>query len=240
MERIQKLIAQSGFCSRRKAESLIDERRVKVDGKIVLEKGLKVSEKSKIYIDDKLITKEEKVYFLLNKPRGVVCSTNDELKRKEVTTLIDTDKRIFPVGRLDYDTTGLIILTNDGVLSNIITSSKNDIEKVYIAKVNGMVTPDKIYKLKNGVVIDGIKTKKAKVKVKKYDKVKNISIVEITITEGRNHEIKNMFLKVGLKVLKLKRERLAFLNIIDLNSGEYRKLNPKEVKKLYSLEKNKR
>lgn len=240
MERIQKLIAQSGFCSRRKAESLIDERRVKVDGKIVLEKGLKVSEKSKIYIDDKLITKEEKVYFLLNKPRGVVCSTNDELKRKEVTTLIDTDKRIFPVGRLDYDTTGLIILTNDGVLSNIITSSKNDIEKVYIAKVNGMVTPDKIYRLKNGVVIDGIKTKKAKVKVKKYDKVKNISIVEITITEGRNHEIKNMFLKVGLKVLKLKRERLAFLNIIDLNSGEYRKLNPKEVKKLYSLEKNKR
>ena len=237
MERIAKVIAQSGFCSRRKAEELIDQKRVKVDGELVLEKGFKVTNKNKVYIDDKLINAEDKEYYLLNKPRGVICTTNDENGRNIITSLIDTDKRIFPVGRLDYDTTGLIILTNDGDLSNILTSSKNDIEKVYIAKVNGMVTPDMIYKLKNGVVIDKIKTKRAKVKVKKYDKIKNISIVEITITEGRNHQVKNMFLKVGLKVLKLKREKLAFLNISDLKSGEYRKLNPKEVKKLYSLKK---
>ena len=237
MERIAKVIAQSGFCSRRKAEELIDQKRVKVDGELVLEKGFKVTNKNKVYIDDKLKNAEDKEYYLLNKPRGVICTTNDENGRNIITSLIDTDKRIFPVGRLDYDTTGLIILTNDGDLSNILTSSKNDIEKVYIAKVNGMVTPDMIYKLKNGVVIDKIKTKRAKVKVKKYDKIKNISIVEITITEGRNHQVKNMFLKVGLKVLKLKREKLAFLNISDLKSGEYRKLNPKEVKKLYSLKK---
>ncbi len=237
MDRIGKAIAQSGVCSRRKAEELIDQKRVKVDGELVLEKSFKVSSKNKIYIDDKLITVEDKEYFLLNKPRGVVCTTSDEKDRKIITSLIDTEKRIFPVGRLDYDTTGLIILTNDGELSNILTSSKNDIEKVYIAKVNGMVTPDKIYKLKNGVVIDNKKTKKAKIKIKKYDKDKNISIAEITITEGRNHQVKNMFLKVGLKVLKLKREKFAFLDISDLKSGEYRKLNPKEVKKLYSLKK---
>lgn len=240
MERLQKVIANAGYTSRRKAESLILEGRVKVNDEVINELGYKVNPKDKIYIDDVLLEKDIKVYYLLNKPRGVVCSTSDDKKRKIITSLIDTDVRIFPVGRLDYDTTGLIILTNDGELSNIITNSKNNIEKVYVAKVKGFITPDRIYLLKNGVVIDGIKTKKAKVKVKKYDKNSNTSIVEITITEGHNHQVKKMFEAVGCEVLKLKRERIAFLNLDGLNSKEYRTLTIKEVKQLYSLDKKRK
>lgn len=240
MERLQKVIANAGYTSRRKAESLILEGRVKVNDEVINELGYKVNPKDKIYIDDILLEKDIKVYYLLNKPRGVVCSTSDDKKRKIITSLIDTDVRIFPVGRLDYDTTGLIILTNDGELSNIITNSKNNIEKVYVAKVKGFITPDRIYLLKNGVVIDGIKTKKAKVKVKKYDKNSNTSIVEITITEGHNHQVKKMFEAVGCEVLKLKRERIAFLNLDGLNSKEYRTLTIKEVKQLYSLDKKRK
>lgn len=237
MERVQKIIANSGYTSRRKAEELIKEGRVKVNDEVITELGYKVDEKEKIYIDDILLEKEQKVYFLLNKPRGVVCTTEDDKKRKVITSLIDTDIRIFPVGRLDYDTTGLILLTNDGELSNIITNSKNNIEKLYVAKVRGFITPDKLYQLKNGVIIDNIKTKKAKVKIKKYDKKTNTSIVEITITEGRNHQVKKMFEQIGHEVLKLKREKIAFLTLDGLASKDYRTLTIKEVKQLYSLNK---
>lgn len=239
MERVQKIIANSGYTSRRKAEELIKEKRVKVNDKIVTTLGEKASNKDKIYIDDVLLAKEDKVYFLLNKPREVVCTTKDDKNRKIITSLIATDKRIFPVGRLDYDTTGLIILTNDGELANLLTHPNNDIEKVYVAKIKGFISQNQIKELKNGVIIDNIKTKKAKVKTKHYDKKKNTSIVEITITEGRNHQVKKMFEKVGHEVLKLKREKIAFLTLEGLLSKEYRVLTPKEVKKLYNLAKNK-
>ena len=238
MERLQKRIANSGYTSRRKAEELIKEGRVKVNNEVVDTLGYKVKVNDKVYIDDKLLEKEEKVYFLLNKPRGIVSTTIDDKDRKSIVDIIDTDVRIFPVGRLDYDTTGLIILTNDGELSNIITDSKNDVEKMYIAKIKGLLEAEKIYKLKKGIIIDGIKTKRAKVKVKRYDKKNDTSIVEITITEGRNHQVKKMFEEVGCPVLKLKRERIAFLSIDGLNSGDYRKLTPKEVKQLYNLKNN--
>ena len=238
MERLQKRIANSGYTSRRKAEELIKEGRVKVNNEVVDTLGYKVKVSDKVYVDDKLLEKEEKVYFLLNKPRGIVSTTIDDKDRKSIVDIIDTDVRIFPVGRLDYDTTGLIILTNDGELSNIITDSKNDVEKMYIAKIKGLLEAEKIYKLKKGIIIDGIKTKRAKVKVKRYDKKNDTSIVEITITEGRNHQVKKMFEEVGCPVLKLKRERIAFLSIDGLNSGDYRKLTPKEVKQLYNLKNN--
>ena len=238
MERLQKRIANSGYTSRRKAEELIENGRVKVNGEVITTLGYKVNDKDKIYIDEVLLEKENKVYYLLNKPRGVVCSTEDDNGRIVITSLIDTNLRIFPVGRLDYDTTGAIILTNDGEFSNLLTSPKSDIEKVYIAKVKGMITPDKIMSLKKGVLIEGKKTKKAKAKLRKYDKKTNISIVELTITEGRNHQVKKMFEAVGSEVLKLKRERIAFLNITNLSSKEYRTLTPKEVKQLYNLAKN--
>ena len=137
MERLQKKIANSGYCSRREAEKLITLGQVKVNDKLITELGFKVEDEDEIKINDILLENEEKVYFLLNKPRGIVSTTKDDKGRKTITSLIDTDLRIFPVGRLDYDTTGLIILTNDGSLSNILTNSKNKVEKTYVAKITG-------------------------------------------------------------------------------------------------------
>lgn len=235
MERLQKVIANSGVCSRRKAEDLILAGKVKVDGKVVTELGLKVSEKSVVEVDGNLISKEEKEYYLLNKPRGVLTTTSDDKSRKTVIDLIDTDKRIYPVGRLDYDTTGVLLLTNDGDFANMIMHPKNEIDKVYVAKVKGIVNGDAVHKLENGVIIDNSLVKASRVKVKKIDTNNNHSLVEITIHEGKNHQVKKMFEAVGYLVDKLKRERVAFLTTDNLNSGEYRKLSNKEVSKLYVL-----
>ncbi len=239
MERLQKIIANSGYASRRKAEELILNGKVKVDGKTILELGTKVSGNETIEVEGNIISKEDKVYYLLNKPRGVISSSKDEVGRQTVVDLIDEDKRIYPVGRLDYDTTGLLLLTNDGELANFLMHPKNEIEKVYVAKINGIITPKEMMILKNGVEIDGKKTSKAKVKLKKFDKETNTSIVELTIHEGKNHIVKNMFAAIGYDVLKLKRERVAFLDLRGLKSGEYRKLTIKEVKDLYSIVKTK-
>lgn len=234
MERLQKVIAASGYCSRRKAEELIETGHVTVNGIVVTELGSKVSNKDRIEIDGEKINKEQKEYYLLYKPRSVVTTTSDDKKRKTVVDLIETNARIYPVGRLDYDTTGAIILTNDGELANLLMHPKNKIDKVYIAKIKGILHPTMIEQLKRGVIIDGIKTARSKVKVKRYDRKTDTSIVEIIIHEGRNHQVKKMFQAVGKDVLKLKRERISFLDLRGLNSGEYRRLNPKEVKKLYS------
>ena len=238
MERLQKRIASSGYTSRRKAEELILAGRVRVNDEIINTLGYKVSDKDKVYIDDELLGKDNKVYYLLNKPRGVVCTTDDDKNRTIITSLIDTDVRIFPVGRLDYDTTGAIILTNDGEFANLLTSPSSNVLKTYVAKIKGALTPDKLFRLRDGVVIDGIKTKKAKVKVERNDKNTDTSIVYIAITEGKYHQVKRMFLEVGNEVLKLKRESIGFLNINNLASKEYRMLTPKEVRQMYSLAKN--
>lgn len=239
MERLQKVIASSGYTSRRKAEELIVNGKVKVNGEIVTELGTKVKENDEISINGEILSKEEKVYYLLNKPREIITSSKDEHNRKTVVDLIKENKRIYPVGRLDYDTTGIILLTNDGELANLLMHPKNEIEKVYIAKINGVLAPNELMALKNGVVIDGVKTRRAKVKTRRIDKETNTSIVELTIHEGRNHQVKKMFEKVNHEVLKLKRERIAFLDLTGLKSGEYRKLNHKEVTVLYSMVNNK-
>ena len=235
MERLQKVIANAGICSRRKAEELIERGKVLINGKVVTELGTKVSEKDEICVDGKMLEKEEKVYFLLNKPRGVVTTVSDDKNRITVVDLIDTDKRIYPVGRLDYDTTGVLILTNDGEFANLLMHPKNEIDKVYVAKVEGLATGEHVKKLESGVVIDNIKVSSSRVKIKKIDKDKEQSFVEITIHEGKNHQVKKMLDSVGLPVIKLTRERVAFLTVDNLKSGEYRKLNPKEVHQLYSL-----
>jgi len=235
MERLQKIIASSGYTSRRKAEDLIKQGKVTVDGTLVTELGYKASDGAEIIVDGIKLNKEDKVYYLLNKPRGVVTTTSDEKGRKNVIDLINDNRRIYPVGRLDYDTTGALILTNDGDFANNLMHPKNEIDKVYIAKINGFLTPSDIMNLKNGVVIDGIKTSKAKIRVRKIDKETKTSIVELVIHEGRNHQVKNMFKALGYDVLKLKRERIAFLDVKNLSSGEYRVLNPKEIKQLYVL-----
>lgn len=234
MERLQKVIASTGYCSRRKAEELIKSGKVLVNGNRVIELGTKVGSSDVVTINGVMLKKEEKEYVILNKPRGVVTTTNDELDRKTVLDLIETDKRLYPVGRLDYDTTGILLLTNDGELANLLMHPKNKIDKVYIAKIKGFLSKEDQIKLSKGVVIDGKKTAPAKIRLKKFDKKTNTSIVEITIHEGRNHQVKNMFLTIGYDVLKLKRERISFLELGNLKSGEYRYLNAKEVKKLYN------
>ena len=239
MDRIAKVIANSGFCSRRKAEELITQGKVTVNGKVVSELGMKVDGNDVVTVSGKTIKREEKEYYLLYKPSGVVTTTSDEKNRKTVIDLIETDKRIYPVGRLDYDTTGVLLLTNDGELTNKLIHPKNMIDKTYIAKVEGILSGSDIKTLENGVEIDGFKTSKSKVKIRKSDKSKNTSIVEITIHEGKNHQVKKMFEAVNHKVLKLKRESFSFLNVKNMNAGEYRKLTVKEVKKLYNEVENK-
>lgn len=235
MERIQKVISNSGYASRRKAEELIKLKKVKVNGIVVNKLGTLVSGNDLIEIDGNILKKDEKVYVLLNKPRGVVTTTNDDKHRKTVIDLIDIPTRIYPIGRLDYDTTGVLLLTNDGNLTNGLIHPSNNIDKVYIAKIKGIINAVDLKKLATGVIIDGRKTSKAKAKIKKIDKKKQTSIVELTIHEGRNHQVKKMFETCGYEVLKLKREGFGFLTVNDLKPGEYRFLTIKEIKKLYSL-----
>ena len=170
MERLQKYIANTGYCSRRKAEELIKKGLVKVNGEVVIELGTKVSAKDQIVINDKVLTQEDKVYYLLYKPRGVVTTVSDDKKRKTVIDLIDTDKRIYPVGRLDYDTSGLLLLTNDGQLTNLLTHPKNKIEKVYLAKITGFLSANDIRKLETGIILDDKMTSPCKIKIKRIDK----------------------------------------------------------------------
>lgn len=236
MERLQKVIAQSGITSRRKAEELIINGKVKVNDQVVTELGTKVSDKDKIMVNNEPISKEVKEYYILNKPRGVLTTTKDEHSRKTVVDLIPTNARIYPVGRLDYDTTGLLLLTNDGEFANILMHPKSNIEKVYVAKIKGILKKEAVDALKSGVEIDdGIIVKAQRVKLKKVDLKTNTCMVQISICEGKNHQVKKMFSKVGLEVLKLKREKEGFFDLKNLQSGEYRKLTPKEIKKVYSL-----
>lgn len=237
MERLQKVIASSGITSRRKAEELIVNGKVKVNGKVVTELGTKVDSKDTIEVNNKIIEKEEKEYYLLNKPRGVITSTSDDKGRTTVVDLIDTNSRIYPVGRLDYDTTGALLLTNDGEFANILTHPKNNIDKVYLAKLNGIIKGEQINKLKDGVMLDNVLIKPSRVKLKKTDPEKNTSMVEITIHEGKNHEVKRLFESVGFLVDKLTRERIGIFNLEGLKSGEYRKLTLKEVQIVYGNKK---
>ena len=191
MERLQKVIAQSGIASRRKAEELITAGKVKVNGTVITELGVKVSDKDQITVNNTILEKEVKEYYLLNKPRGIVTTTSDDKNRKTVVDMINSSARIYPVGRLDYDTTGALLLTNDGDFANILMHPKNKIEKVYVAKLKGLIKGEQINKLKDGVEIEeGIIVKSPRVKLKKTDPTTNTSIVQITITEGKNHQVK--------------------------------------------------
>ena len=235
MERLQKVIASSGITSRRKAEDLITEGKVKVNGKVVTELGTKVSDKDEIQVNNEIIEKEIKEYYLLNKPRGVVTTTSDEKGRKTVVDLIPSKVRLYPVGRLDYDTTGVLLLTNDGDFTNILTHPNNEVDKVYMAKLKGIIKGEQIKELESGIKLDDVVVKASKVKLKKVDQKSNTCMVQITIHEGKNHQVKRMFDSVGFEVLKLKREKIAFFDLKNLQSGEFRKLTPKEVAKVYSL-----
>ena len=236
MERLQKVIARAGIASRRKSEDLIKEGRVKVNGKVVTELGLKVSSSDRVEVNEIQIEKEEPVYFLLYKPRGVISSVNDEKGRKVVTDFFPHLKeRIYPVGRLDYDTSGLLVLTNDGEFANLLMHPKSEIDKVYVAKIKGIPSKENLRKLEKGIRLEDGKTAPARVNLLSADNKKQSAIVEITIHEGRNRQVRRMFEAIGHDVLKLKRERYGFLTLSGLKTGDARELSPHEVKQLRAL-----
>ncbi len=236
MERLQKVIASSGVTSRRKAEELITQGKVRVNGEVVSELGVKVSGNDVVEVNGVMINRDNaKKYYLLNKPRGVISAVSDDKGRSTVVDYINTNERIYPVGRLDYDTTGLIILTNDGELTELLTHPKNQIPKTYVAKIEGLLNKDDIDRLRAGVMIEGRKAYIKDFKIRDKNFEAKTSIVEVTITEGRNHIIKKIFESLKHPVIRLSRIKIAFLEIGNLKSGQYRELTIKEVKKLYSL-----
>ncbi len=233
--RINKFLSSLGIASRRAIDKYIEEGRIKVNG-LIASTGIDVTEDDEICIDDKKIeTKkiEEKVYFMLNKPLEVLSASSDDRGRKTVVDLIKTDKRIFPIGRLDYMTSGLILLTNDGELFNRLVHPKSEIYKKYYIKVFGEVKKEEIEELKKGVLLEDGKTLPAKVAGIKYDK--NKTSMYISIREGRNRQIRRMIEKFGYKVLMLRREKIGELSLGDLKEGKYRELTKEEIEYLYSV-----
>lgn len=237
MERLQKVMAHAGVASRRSAEKLITDGHVTVNGQTVTELGVKVGKHDQITVDGVTIQTEMPVYLLMNKPRQVVSTAHDDKHRKTVIDLLDDEikERVYPVGRLDYDTTGLILLTNDGTLANQLTHPKYEVDKTYVAKVQGIPTNEELKQLRKGVRIEGKLTAPAKSKLLSSDQSRKTAIVSLTIHEGKNHQVKKMLQSIGHPVMKLKRETYAFLTLKGVQPGEFRDLNPEEVKQLKRL-----
>ena len=229
MIRINKYIAECGVCSRRKADVLIQNKKVLVNGNIIDTLGTMIDEdKDVVTINKKVIKKKKKlVYIMLNKPKGYVTTSIEQFGRKSVLDLIDIKQRIYPVGRLDMYTEGLLLLTNDGDFANMLMHPKNKIKKTYIVKVKGNVTEDKIQKLRNGVDIGGYITKKAEV-----TEIKDSSLFQIVISEGKNRQVRKMCESVGLQVINLKRVKIGSLELGDLPVGKYRLLNDKDIEEI--------
>lgn len=231
-ERLQKYMAACGIASRRKCEEIILQARVKVNGKIVNELGVKIDEeKDLVTLDDKLIKKEKnKVYIALNKPKGYVSTVRDERGRKTILDLVDVTERIYPIGRLDYDTSGLILLTNDGDIYNKIIHPKQEKNKIYIALIKGIPTENDIKKFEIGINIEGYVTAPAKFKIIK--KFKDYCEVEIIIHEGRNRQIRKMCDFINHQVLELKRIQIGDIKLGNLPLGKWRYLSTKEVENI--------
>ena len=232
--RINKYLASLGIGSRRAIDKMVDEGRIKVNGERI-SAGVKVTDKDVIEIDGKKVKKEveDKVYYLLNKPLEVLSAASDDRGRKTVVDLIRCKERIFPIGRLDYNTTGLIILTNDGELFNRVIHPRAEIYKQYYVRVLGEISDNSIEKLRNGVKLDDGYTLPAIVKLITREKGK--SELEISIREGRNRQVRRMMDSVNHPVITLKREKIGKLSLGKLRLGEYRELTQDEIKYLYSL-----
>ncbi len=238
-ERLQKYLAEAGVASRRKAEDLIAKGKVKVNGKVVTEMGMKIdpAKDEVTYLDKKVTTKDTKmVYIMLYKPEGYVTTAKEQFGRPAVMDLVKGVKeRIFPVGRLDYDTSGLLLLTNDGDLTYKLTHPKHDVDKTYIAKLYGIPDEGALQKFRRGVVIDGKRTKPAKIQIIDKDKDGRFCTAEIIIHEGRNRQVRKMCEAIKHPVAQLKRVATGELKLGDLQKGKYRHLTEKEVKYLKKL-----
>lgn len=232
MERLQKVIARSGYCSRRKAEELIAAGKVTVNGDTVTLLGTKVSYADTVTVNGTLIEPEEFVYYVLYKPEGYVSTTDDDKGRKTVLDLVPNEKRIYPVGRLDYDTSGVLLLTNDGTFANLMASPKHKVDKEYLVKMKGFLRKHESAQLAKGVVIDGHKTRRAVIKNVTYHKQTETSFCHIIIREGKYHQVKRMFETVGHEVITLKRVRYGVVTLDGMKKGEHRLLKPHELKQL--------
>ncbi|MFS1512304.1 pseudouridine synthase [Chengkuizengella sp. SCS-71B] len=237
MERLQKVLANAGIASRRKSEEIILAGRVEVNEKIINTLGVKVNpEEDIIKVDGKPIRSESKIYVLFHKPKGVISSVKDPEGRQVVTDYLKKVKqRVYPVGRLDYDTEGLLLLTNDGEFSNLMTHPKHHIEKTYFVTVKGIPHGSKLDRLKEGIVLDDGKTAPAEVEYHDVNPDKNESIISITIHEGKNRQVRRMFEALSVQVKRLKRVQFGFLNLQGVSRGKFRYLQTSEVKELKDL-----
>lgn len=228
--RINKYLAMCGVSSRRKAEEFIKEGMVKVNGAVITDLGRNIDESKDIVLlnGQKIVPPENFVYYVLNKPKGYVCTLSDEKGRKTIMDLIDgIDNRVFPVGRLDYDSEGLLLLTNDGDFAFRLTHPSFQIEKKYIVKVEGKMVESELAVLRAGVVVDGVRYGKCRVKLLSFEN--NLSRMEVVLTEGKNREIRNMFKAIGKEVVLLKRVAEGVVKLGGLKRGEYRQLRPEEI-----------
>lgn len=231
--RLNKYIAQAGLASRRKADELIQNGNIKINGITVKEMGVEVKEGDVVEVNGKVLegSTQKPVYVMLNKPLGYITSSSDEKGRLTVLDLVaDIDARLFPIGRLDYNTSGLLLLTNDGDMAYRIAHPKHQIYKTYRARVSGVLSRERVNRLQNGVDIGGFVTSKAIVKVIKQGE--RSAIVEIQIAEGKNRQVRKMFAAVGNKVQELERIAVGDLILGRLMVGHYRKLTPKEIEYL--------
>jgi len=235
-ERLQKVLANHGVASRRACEQLIKDGKVKVNGKVITELGTKVNpQKDKIYVEGKVLAKQEdKIYILLHKPVGYVSTVNDEKSRRIVLDLIKGVKeRVYPVGRLDYDTEGLLLLTNDGDLTFALTHPKHQVDKTYLAWVEGIPSQVLLDKLADGVDLEDGRTAPAKVKL--MDRQEGHSLLEIIIHEGRNRQVRRMCEFIGHPVTGLQRARFGFLTLEGVGKGKFRYLTKAEIRQLKEL-----
>ena len=230
--RLNKYISQAGIASRRKADELTSQGKVKVNGAVMTEMGYDVAENDVVEVDGRTIRHEmKKVYVMLNKPKGYITSADDEKDRPTVMELVsDIEERLFAIGRLDYNTSGMLLMTNDGDLAYKLSHPKHKVYKTYRARVTGQLSTEKLARLRNGVDIGGFVTSKAIVNIIKQ--VERSAVVEIKIFEGKNRQVRKMFAAVGNKVLDLERVAIGDLYLGHLKQGHYRKLTRQEIEYL--------
>lgn len=235
--RINKYLAECGVASRRKCDELISQGKVKVNNKVTRELGLDIKPTDVVLFENRVVRPSiRRVYYKLHKPKGYVTTASDEKGRKTVVELMrKVQERVYPIGRLDYDTEGLLILTNDGDITNILTHPKNAVKKTYVASVEGEITPQDIKKISAGVDIGGYVTQPCIAQI--LEKDEKFTRVEIVISEGKNHQVKKMFEAVGKTVAFLKRTSIGEIKLGGLARGEYKTLTTKEIAYLKSLQK---
>ena len=232
MERLQKVIAEAGICSRRKAEQLILEGKVKVNGKIVDTLGVKVNGLDDIVVNGQRLQKEQKVYYILYKPKGCLSTVSDDKDRRTVMDYLPKGERIYPVGRLDYDTSGLLLATNDGTFTNAMIHPRYHLPKTYEVNIDGMLDDEAVKTIRKGFEYGGEKFAPAKIIIKNRDYTRGRMQLILILREGKNHQVKKMMEAFGCQVRKLHRIRFGHLSLEGMRPGEYKKLKSYDVKKL--------